>query len=99
MRGYPGRLVRHSVAVVEELQQIATFLMENLYRSSRVDGEMRAAKNVVTELVAAYRRDPGKLPERHRARIDEVGEAAVIADYVAGMTDRYALRVHSRLAG
>jgi dGTP triphosphohydrolase len=39
------------------------------------------------------------LPERHQARIASAGEVVVVVDYVAGMTDRFALEAHRRLAG
>ena len=97
VRSQPQRFVHHSQETIEQLQQIAAFLMENLYRSPRVDKQMTQAKKVVIELVEAYRSDPSLLPERHRARIDSAGEAAVIADYVAGMTDRFAMASHKRL--
>ncbi len=97
VRRHPQRLVRHSPKVVEQMQEIATFLMENLYRSPRVDKQMTRAKKIVSELVAVYRSDPGLLPERHRDRIESIGKTAVIADYVAGMTDRFALDAHQRL--
>ena len=82
---------------IEQLQQIATFLMENLYRSPRVDKQMKRDKQIVIKRVEAYRSDPSLLPERHRERIDSIGEVAVIADYVAGMTDRFAMASHERL--
>ena len=97
VRSHAQRLVHHSQETIEQLQQIAAFLMENLYRSPRVEKQMTEAKQVVIELVQAYRSDPSLLPERHRARIDSTGEVAVIADYVAGMTDRFAMASHKRL--
>ena len=48
------------------------------------------------DLFRAYRREPQRLPEHVRARFAEDGEARAIADYVAGMTDRFALAEHQR---
>ena len=91
------RLVGHSTETTADLEAIAAFLMENLYRSSRVEKEMGRARAIVAGLVEAYRADPGLLPARHRARIPSVGEVTVIADYVAGMTDRFAMQSHREL--
>jgi dGTPase len=60
---------------------------------------MRNARRVIAGLVEAYRQEPTLLPQRHQARFDGEGQIIVIADYVAGMTDRYALRAWERLAG
>ena len=97
VRDHDDRLVAHSSDVVEHLRQIGGFLMANLYRSPRVAQEMALAKEMVAGLIEAYRKDPTLLPRRHRARIEAEGESAVIADYVAGMTDRYAMESYRKL--
>lgn len=97
VRGHGERLVGHSDAVGAEIDQIATFLMHELYRSPRVENEMRNARRVIAELVAGYRDDPTLLPVRHQARYAKEDRTVVIADYVAGMTDRYALGAHTEL--
>ena len=71
--------------------------MHELYRSPRVENEMQRARGVIAGLVHAYRDRPTLLPPRHQARFDRDGHILVIADYVAGMTDRYALRAWERL--
>jgi dGTPase len=55
------------------------------------------AERVLGDLFRACRADPRRLPEHVRARFGEDGEARAIADYVAGMTDRFALAEHQRL--
>jgi len=97
VREHPARLIGHSRPIIDDLEDIATFLMAGLYRSPRVDKEMCDARRIVAALVDAYRRDPELLPPRHRARIDSVGKTTVIADYVAGMTDRFALQAWEKL--
>jgi dGTPase len=99
VRRHPDRLVAHTREAQEDLGSIADFLMRELYRSPRVDNEMRNARRIIGTLVAAYSADPSLLPNRHQARIPTFGEVTVIADYVAGMTDRFALREHARLDG
>ena len=57
------------------------------------------AREVIATLFAAYAADPGLLPEAWRSRLpdEEPGRSRTIADYIAGMTDRYAIREHRRL--
>lgn len=97
LRANDERLVGHSPEIVADLGAIASFLMRKLYRSPRVDNEMRSARRIISGLVAAYQQDPSLLPERHQARVDSTGQTTVIADYVAGMTDRFALRAWEKV--
>ncbi len=76
-----------------EVQQL---LREQLYRHPRVWETTRAAQRVVSELFVAYLDSPGELPPAHRERLPV--ETAVV-DYIAGMTDRFALREHARVLG
>lgn len=97
VRHHGERLAGHSDEVAEEIEQIAAFLLQELYRSPRVENEMRRARTTLAELVAAYESHPELLPPRHRARYATEDRTIVIADYVAGMTDRYALLAHEEL--
>ena len=97
IRRHRGRLVGHSREIVADLDAIAKFLMDELYRHPRVDDEMRRARGIIAALVARYSENPDLLPPRHRARIGAHEAATVIADYVAGMTDRYALASYEKL--
>jgi len=99
VRNHSDRLVGHSPEVAGHLESIAKFLMKELYRSPRVENEMDGARRVITELVAGYRENLSLLPERHQARITSQDEVVVVVDYVAGMTDRFALEAHRKLAG
>jgi dGTPase len=97
LRSNDERLVGHSPEVVADLEAIAAFLTQELYRSPRVDNEMHSARRIIAGLVAAYREDPSLLPERHQARVESAGQTVVIADYVAGMTDRFAMRAWEKV--
>jgi dGTPase len=57
----------------------------------------RRAEGWLADLFRLYLRDPGRLPARVVARLGEEGEARAVADYVAGMTDRFARAEHERL--
>ncbi len=93
-------LVRFSEAMWRDLQQIRGFLFERMYRCAAVMDVRREAEIVVTDLFPAFLRNPDHLPERWHARVlaaDEARLARMVADYIAGMTDRYAIQAHRRL--
>ena len=72
------------------------FLFDNLYRHYRVLRMTTKARRIVHELFAAFLDDPRLLPpDYRRGAFNE--QARAISDYIAGMTDRYAIREHKRL--
>ncbi|MBV9971547.1 MAG: deoxyguanosinetriphosphate triphosphohydrolase [Xanthobacteraceae bacterium] len=88
-------LVAFSPAMAAADRAIKDFLFPRMYRHPRVMRIMGDAEGVVQALFARYRRDPGELPWwRGEA---EQGTVREIADFIAGMTDRYALSEHARL--
>jgi dGTPase len=89
-------LVRFSAPVRGRLDALQRFLMRSLYRHPQVMRTTDRARDVVAELFALYRDRPAEMPADFAARTDP--ERAV-ADYIAGMTDRYAQREHLRLTG
>jgi dGTPase len=91
-------LIAFSPGVATRSLALKRFLNSALYRHERVDDVMARARQVVRELFARYLADPALMPEEHRQRAQEIGERAVV-DYIAGMTDRFALREHARLTG
>jgi dGTPase len=91
-----GPLAAFSVDVRQEADALKSFLLHNLYRHYRVMRMTTKARRVVTELFRAFVDEPRLLPIDHQARAAE-DKARAIADYVAGMTDRYAMKEHQRL--
>ncbi len=79
-----------------ESMQLKRFLHTRLYEHERVLAVMHRARAIIRTLFTLYREDPLRLPEEHRERVARLGERA-IADYVAGMTDRFAIREYVRL--
>jgi dGTPase len=83
------------------------FLLQNLYRHPQVVNTTQAAQQVVRDLFQAYMDDPAEMPQAHVDRFDGIDtpHAAgakperVVADYIAGMTDRFAAKEHERLKG
>ncbi|MEN9538938.1 MAG: hypothetical protein RLZZ126_1173, partial [Pseudomonadota bacterium] len=82
-----------------EAAQLKQFLMRNLYRHPQVVHTTDAAKQVVADLFACYVADPAQLPAEHQAAARGSPLPRVVADYIAGMTDRMATREHERISG
>jgi len=91
-----GPLVAFSPQVRAEADALKTFLYRQLYRHPEVMRMTTKAARIVRELFGAFHAEPRLLPLEHGARVASEGPRA-IADYVAGMTDRYAIREHRRL--
>ena len=91
-----GRLVQFSAEMRAQSSALKRFLFTNLYRHPQVVDTTAQARQVVRELFAAYLDRPAELRPSFAERPDR--ERAV-ADYIAGMTDRFALREHERLTG
>ncbi|MEO5738954.1 MAG: deoxyguanosinetriphosphate triphosphohydrolase [Variovorax sp.] len=91
-----GPLVLFSTAMRAESTALKQFLFRNLYRHPQVMQTTTQAQEVVKELFSAYRDAPDEMADSFADRTDR--ERAV-ADYIAGMTDRFAMREHERLTG
>jgi dGTPase len=103
-----GPLVGFSASMGEQSQALKTFLMGRLYRHPQVVEKMNLAQQVVRDLFAAYVATPHAMQPDFAVRSQALGEGGqgndakyyrVVADYVAGMTDRFASREHERLTG
>ncbi len=82
------------------LAELRRFLFKHLYHHERVLAVMNGAERIVADLVLRYREDQTLLPDRWRAAAEARSEEArlrLISDFVAGMTDRYAIAEHERL--
>jgi dGTPase len=96
-----GAVCRFSPQMTAELDELRAFLNAHVYRQARIDRIMRDAANVLAELFERYWSDPAALPAEWRAEAAGSdapdGRARAICDFIAGMTDRYALKEHRRL--
>jgi dGTPase len=101
VRGSTQPLMAFSDAQRRDLKSLKDFLMANLYRHFRVVRMSNKADRVVRELFAAFISDPRLLPQAARVdgrdNADESARAQAVADYIAGMTDRYAIAEHRRI--
>ncbi|MBE7417296.1 MAG: deoxyguanosinetriphosphate triphosphohydrolase [Ideonella sp.] len=91
-----GRLVRISEAMRRDGQALQRQLFRDLYRHPRVARNAECGRAVVRTLFEAYRADPRQLPADFAAQGDL---PRAVSDYVAGMTDRFAIREFTRITG
>ncbi len=89
-------LIGFSPRIRDESRELKHFLNDNLYRNYRVARMSAKARRVVAELFNAFIADPRLLPPEFQERAED-NVARAIADYIAGMTDRYAILEHRRL--
>ena len=92
-------LVCFSGAMADESAALKAFLRVNLYRHPQVVETTDRAQQVIRDLFEAYAADPQQMPPEHAARDQDRRGLRAVADYIAGMTDRYALREHERITG
>ncbi len=87
-------LVKFSAAMYEESKALKSFLFRNLYRHPQVMETTHWASDVVHDLFAVYLAQPQEMPAAYAQRSDV---PRAVADYLSGMTDRFATREHARL--
>ena len=93
-------LVGFSEQLRIEERQLKAFLYANMYEAPQVMAVRAVAQRLLADLFAAYRDDPRRLPEEWRPAADDpVIVLRTIGDFIAGMTDRYAIRRHEELVG
>ena len=99
VRGLGRPVVRFSDGTFTELKVIRKFLYHRMYRHWTVQRMRRKAKAVVRELFETFMAAPELMPADWNAcaALDETGRARVVSDYIAGMTDRFALQEHRKL--
>ncbi len=90
------RLAGFSPELRAQADELKHFLHANLYRHYKVMRMMSKAQTIVRELFQAFLDDPRLLAAEHR-REDPIAQARAIADYIAGMTDRHAIREHNAI--
>ena len=102
IRALGGTVIRFSKPMFQELKVVRSFLFARMYRASSVMIEREKVTTVINDLFPLFMQKPTLLPENWRSEIalatDETALARVVADYVAGMTDRFALQEHKRLS-
>ncbi len=104
VRAHPGPLIGFSEDTRDQNHALKTFLRERVYKHYKVRRMTAKARRVVRELFDVLFDDPTLMPDEHRetgSRLEQkqgpAGRARAVADYIAGMTDRYAILEHRRL--
>lgn len=91
------KAVVFSAAMMRLRRPLRDFLMDNLYHHYRVMRMSNKARRFITELFNLYAESPGQLPPAEQAKMGTYGRKQVVCDYIAGMTDRYALDEYKKL--
>jgi dGTPase len=106
VRALPHGLIELSAPLKEAQLALKDFLRESLYTHPHIRRMTQQAHETVRFLFAALTADYGRMPDDHAARAkaaaaagDAAGAARVVADYIAGMTDRFALETRDALRG
>jgi dGTPase len=100
VRALNHALVAFSRDMAEDLSALRTFLMERMYRHWKVNRTRSQARRMLGEMFQLFLAEPDVLPAEWYARTqgrNEAGRARVVCDYIAGMTDRYAIQEHRNL--
>lgn len=103
VRAHAQRLVSFSEQMQAQTQALKHFLFHELYRHPQVMATMESAQQVVRDLFAAYLQQPELMKPRYALRAQQAPQVAAkaraVADFVAGMTDRYAAKAHEQITG
>jgi len=99
VRAAGHQLAGFSAALAEEERELKRFLYDRLYGSSELELVRHEAERVVTNLAAAYRDDPSRLPSPWHDGSSGIEQLRTIGDFIAGMTDRFAIARHEELVG
>jgi len=97
-RQQPAPLIRYSDNLFQANRNLRKFLYQNVYYDPRVSEVNRRACEMLRQVFQAYLANPDKLGETAAKRIETEGLHRTVCDYVAGMTDRYLIEEHARLA-
>jgi len=81
----------------EAMNEMRDFLFETVYTSSIAKREDKKAQELLKRLFDYYCRHPEQLPDEYKTAIEEEGVERKVCDYIAGMTDRYAIAVYKNL--
>lgn len=96
------QMVRFSDNMFNKLKELRRFMFARMYDPHRAEEVAEKAEAIIGDLFHRYHAHLNQLPESWAVRVpagDDVARARVVADYIAGMTDRYAIRDHARLFG
>jgi len=91
------RLVGYSAEMAERVAELKRFLLHNMYRHYRVVRMGNKAGRILRDLFRSYVAEPGQLPPHYQEQVGRDGVERAVCDYIAGMTDRFAVDEHQKL--
>jgi dGTPase len=91
------RLVAYTPAMARQVRELKDFLFKNMYRHYRVVRMGDKAGRIIRDLFQTFVAEPQQLPPRYQERLAHEGLHRVVCDYIAGMTDRFAMDEHRKL--
>ena len=94
VRHFPSRLLGLEDHIAFQNRELKEFLHRNLYDHKVMRQSRKKSRRVIQELFREYEENPQRLPESHYSRIAELGLERIVCDYIAGMTDKFALTQH-----
>ncbi len=97
VRGLSENVVATSPEIHAATRELKLFLYENLYRHPRVMRMQIKAERILTALFEAYVAEPAQLPKEEQAKLVERSLYRTVCDYIAGMTDRYAMQEYAKM--
>jgi len=97
VRNMPHNLVRHRDDFIDMHKELKRFLYKNLYSHWRVMRMANKANRLIAELFSAFIKSPAILPTQTQEKLNTGSLHRIVCDYVAGMTDRFAIKEHKRL--
>ena len=97
VRSHSANLVMFSSETAARNRELKRFLYKNLYRHYKVERMRIKAERFLTKLFENYLQNPTLLPSSYQEKYEQYGRERVVCDYIAGMTDRYALDEYKRL--
>ena len=97
LRNVNSQIVCFSPKIADKNRQLKRFLMENLYHHYKVERMRVKAERYLTQLFDVYISHPTLLPRKYLEKMEREGRERVVCDYIAGMTDRFALDEFKRL--
>lgn len=93
----PYNVIRFGDEMAQNNRELKDFLFKNLYQNHRVIRMQEKAERIINDLFTAYKKNSLMLPNHIQVRIEKIGLERSICDYIAGMTDRFAIDEHRKL--
>lgn len=91
------QIISLSSPIAEKVAELKKYLSDKMYRHPRLLATSEEARQIITTLFGRYKEDPSRLHGKFKLRVGMEPIEIIIADFIAGMTDRYAIRMYEKL--